>query len=101
MSTEVQKKDDHVSEWGLAVLSAAYLFSPIDLIPDIPIVGWVDDFFVATVGGLNLLQGYAADSSRNLAAILKMIKWAVIILGVICILLVVLLGALIVKLFTN
>jgi hypothetical protein len=64
-------------------------------------MGWVDDFFVATVGGLNLLQGYAADSSRSLAGILKMIKWAVIILGVICILLVVLLGALIVKLFTN
>ena len=64
-------------------------------------MGWVDDFFVATVGGLNLLQGYATDSSRSLAGILKMIKWAVIILGVICILLVVLLGALIVKLFTN
>ena len=43
MSTEVQ--NSHTSEWVWAALSAAYLLSPVDVIPDIPVVGWVDDFF--------------------------------------------------------
>ena len=92
MSTEVQQS--HTGDWVWAALSVAYLFSPVDIIPDIPIVGWVDDFFITTTAGLNLLQGYAAQ-------LVKMIKWGIIILGVICIALVLLLGTLIVKMFSN
>ena len=46
MSTEVQQS--HTGDWVWAALSVAYLFSPVDIIPDIPIVGWVDDFFITT-----------------------------------------------------
>ena len=99
MSTEVQQS--HTGDWVWAALSVAYLFSPMDIIHDIPIVGWVDDFFITTTAGLNLLQGYAADSSQSLAQLVKMIKWGIIILGVICIALVLLLGTLIVKMFSN
>lgn len=99
MSTTVQQS--HTADWLLMVLSVAYLLSPVDIIPDIPVVGWVDDFLAITVAGLNLLQGYASAGNSSLAQLLKFIKWAVIVLGVICILLVLLLGTLIVKLFSN
>ena len=99
MSTTVQQS--HTADWLLMALSVAYLLSPVDIISDIPIVGWVDDFFAITVAGLNLLQGYASEGNSGLAQLLKFIQWAVIILGVICILLILLLGTLIVKLFSN
>ncbi|WP_314817769.1 DUF1232 domain-containing protein [Capnocytophaga gingivalis] len=99
MSTAVQQS--HTSEWVWAGLSIAYMLSPVDIIPDIPVVGWVDDFFITATAGLNLIQGYTADSSRSLAQLVKMVKWALIVFGVICILLVLLLGTLIVKMFSN
>ena len=99
MSTTVQQR--HTADWALMFLSVAYLLSPVDIIPDIPVVGWVDDFFIIIVAGLNLLQGYASEGHSGLAQLLKFIKRAVIILGVICILLILLLGTLIVKLFSN
>ena len=33
-----------------SVAMLAYLFSPIDLVPDVPIVGWVDDLLLISVG---------------------------------------------------
>lgn len=99
MSTTIQQS--HTADWALMALSVAYLLSPVDIIPDIPVIGWVDDFFAISVAGLNLLQGYASEDNSSLAQLLKFIKWAVIILGVICILLILLLGTLIVKLFSN
>lgn len=99
MSTTVQQS--HTADWVLMVLSVAYLLNPVDIIPDIPVIGWVDDFFVIAVAGLNLLQGYASEGNSSLAQLLKFVKSAVIILGVICILFILLLGTLIVKLFSN
>ena len=45
--------NNHTAEWVWAILSIAYVLSPVDAIPDVPIIGWVDDFFVASVAGLN------------------------------------------------
>lgn len=33
-----------------AVAALAYVFSPIDLVPDLPVIGWVDDLLVLSVG---------------------------------------------------
>lgn len=99
MSTTIQQS--HTADWALMALSVVYLLSQVDIIPDIPVIGWVDDFFAISVAGLNLLQDYASEDNSSLAQLLKFIKWAVIILGVICILLILLLGTLIVKLFSN
>ena len=99
MSTTVQQ--GHTADWALMFLSIAYLLSPVDIVPDIPIVGWVDDIFIITIAGLNLLQGYASEGNSSLAQLLKFVKWAVIIFGVISILLILLLGTLIVKLLSN
>ncbi|GHV66106.1 hypothetical protein FACS1894199_08810 [Bacteroidia bacterium] len=97
---QVEKKST-TSAWVWAVLSIVYLISPIDLVPDIPVIGWIDDFFVVAVGGLNLIQAECQQANVHLAAIVKTIKWAVLILGVIMVLLIILLGSLIVKLFTE
>lgn len=82
---------------GLAVL---YDVSPVDIIPDIPVVGWVDDFFITATAGLNLIEQNTKESMQWLSTIAKTLKWVVIILGIIVVLLVALLGSLIVSLFT-
>lgn len=83
---------------GLAVL---YDISPVDIIPDIPVVGWVDDFFITATAGLNLIQQYTSESMQWLSTIAKTLKWLTIILGVIVILLVVIFASMIVSFFTN
>lgn len=39
-----------------AVAALAYVISPVDLVPDLPLIGWVDDLLVATVGVPYLLR---------------------------------------------
>ena len=50
-----ENKNTAVS-WVLAGLGLLYAVSPIDIIPDVPVIGWVDDFFVIAVTVLNLLE---------------------------------------------
>ncbi len=33
-----------------AIAAIAYVISPIDVIPDIPLIGWLDDALILTVG---------------------------------------------------
>ncbi len=33
-----------------SVAALAYVFSPIDLLPDVPVIGWVDDILLIAVG---------------------------------------------------
>ena len=82
------------------VLAVLYDVSPVDIIPDIPVVGWVDDFFITATATLNLIQKATTDSAGWLSAIAKTVMWGTIILGMIAILLVVLCGTLIVKMFS-
>ena len=42
--TDVKKKK-HIIEWIQLLVSLIYVFNPIDIIPDMPAIGWVDDFF--------------------------------------------------------
>ncbi|MCI6478291.1 MAG: DUF1232 domain-containing protein [Bacteroidales bacterium] len=83
---------------GLAVL---YDISPVDVIPDIPVVGWVDDFFITATAGLNLIQQYTSESMQWLSTIAKTLKWLTIILGVIVVVLVAIFASMIVSFFTN
>lgn len=34
----------------IAILCALYAAWPIDLIPDVPVIGWIDDIIVAYMG---------------------------------------------------
>lgn len=33
-----------------AVAALAYVISPVDLVPDLPVIGWVDDLLVVSLG---------------------------------------------------
>lgn len=80
-------------------MAAALLYdvSPLDVIPDVPVIGWIDDFFITATATLNLIQKAVEDSVPWLAQIAKNLKWIMIILGIIAILLVVLCGTLLVS----
>jgi len=91
-----EKKGDR-NAWILAILSIVYALSPIDIIPDIPVIGWIDDFFVLASASLNLLEHTTGQTNYTLRRLLKKLKWIVAILGIIVVLLLLLLGALIVK----
>lgn len=90
-----------VTSLVLAGLAILYDVSPVDIIPDIPVVGWVDDFFITATAGLNMIEQYSKESSQWLASIAKTLKWITIVLGVIIVLLVALLASVIVSFFTN
>lgn len=94
------KNSSPIVAWVLMGLAILYDISPVDIIPDIPVVGWIDDFFVTATATFNLVQKTCQDSVQWLATIAKTLKWLTIIVGIIAILLVVMLGAAIVKLFT-
>ena len=98
MENEIQERKGTLGAWIMAALGVVYMLSPIDVIPDIPVVGWVDDFFVMTSTGFNLLEKELGQTNDFIRGIFKTLKWITIALGVIAVLLVGLLGALIVKL---
>lgn len=97
---DLQKSSSNIGAWVLMGLAILYDISPVDIIPDIPVVGWIDDFFITATASLNLIQKSAEDSIQWLATIAKTLKWLMIIVGIIAILLVALLGAALVKLFS-
>ncbi|MDO5608786.1 MAG: DUF1232 domain-containing protein [Capnocytophaga sp.] len=45
---------------GLAII---YMINPVDIIPEIPVVGWIDDFFIGSGGVLNLVEGYMGNTT--------------------------------------
>ena len=80
--------------FGLAV---TYVFSPIDIIPDIPVVGWVDDGVILSTATLYVLEKGFGIQSRFFITLLRLIRWTVIILGAIAVALFALIGLLIYK----
>ena len=67
------------------VLAILYDLSPIDIIPDIPVIGYFDDLIITAIATLNLMQKWFEDTSGTLAAILGFMKWLVIFVGVIAV----------------
>jgi uncharacterized membrane protein YkvA (DUF1232 family) len=91
-------KNVPIIDWVLFILSICYVVSPIDLVPDVPIVGWFDDSALLMSSGLNVLQKHLGTSHELVYKILKLLKWGILILGIIAFLLVLLFGTLIVSL---
>ena len=100
MINKYQDKSTFAS-WILAGLGILYTLSPIDLISDIPVIGWVDDFFVIATTLLNLCENELGKVSETLGTILRTFKWIVLVLGIIAVLLVLLLGTFIYKMITS
>ena len=88
-----------VGPWVLMVLCLLYGISPVDIIPDVPIVGQIDDLIILASGTLNLTQRYLERADSSLTTIVKVTKWIVIALGAIVILLLALFAVAIVNLF--
>ena len=82
------------------VMAILYDLSPIDIIPDIPVIGHIDDLMITAIATLNLLQKWFEDTSNTLAAALGFMKWLVIFVGIIAVSLVGLIVWGIVKFFT-
>lgn len=87
-----------IGAWVIMTLCLLYGISPVDIIPDIPIVGQIDDLIILVSGGLNLLQRYMERNDSSLTSIVKVIKRIVIALGVIVIILLALFATSIVSL---
>ena len=85
--------------WVLMVLCLLYGVSPVDIIPDIPVVGQIDDLIILASGALNLVQRYMERADSSLTTVVKVVKWIVIALGAIVILLLALFAVAIVNLF--
>lgn len=71
--------------WVYLIGSFLYLLSPIDLVPDIPIIGHIDDALLMLISTLNLAQVYLARVDQSLALIVKTLKIGVIVLAVLAI----------------
>ena len=81
----------------LTLLGAIYAISPLDIIPDIPVIGWIDDFFVLSAAILNLLEHTTGRTHYTLRKTLKVAKWIAVIIGIIVIALLFIIGAIIVN----
>lgn len=90
-----------VQHYIFFILGILYGVLPVDILPDLPIVGWFDDITLIATTGLNLLQQHVSQTNEALGNIIKGLKWVIIILGGIAVLLALLLGALIVGLITK
>ena len=90
-----------IGAWIWLAASVIYAVLPFDLIPDIPVIGWIDDFFLVSSAALNLIQQECRVSNEHLARIFQLLKWIMLFLGIVIILLVLLLGTLLMGLFTK
>lgn len=76
----------------LLAASIAYDLMPADLIPDIPFIGWLDDFFITSSAALNCLQQFNIGADRKVETVLKWLKWGCVLVGVLIIIVVLLLA---------
>lgn len=89
-----------VWSWIILVLAVIYGVSPVDMVPDVPFIGWADDFFIILFAVLNLLQFSTEDKNPALSKLTKWMKWLVVLLGVVVVLLLLVFGAAIARLLS-
>ena len=68
------------------VLAIVYTVLPFDVIPDVPVLGWIDDLFILGAAVLNLVEMGVEDRSRYVGRILFLLKWIFLTIGVLFIL---------------
>ena len=83
---------------SLLLLGASIIYDviPADLIPDIPLVGWLDDMLVTSSAALNCLQQFGINANGKVDRLLKWLKWICILLAILVIIVVILLAGTIV-----
>lgn len=83
----------------LLIGAIVYDFIPADLIPDIPVIGWIDDFFVTSSALFNCIQQFTENGNELLTRVMKWLKWTCFLLAVLIILIFLLLTATIISIF--
>jgi hypothetical protein len=76
----------------ITLLGAIYAISPLDIIPDIPVIGWIDDFFVVSAALVNLMEHFTGRTHYTLRRGLKYTKWALVIIGSVVVIILLVLG---------
>ena len=56
----------------LLIGAIVYDFLPTDLVPDIPVIGWIDDFFVTSSALFNCIQQFSDDGNEILEKVMIM-----------------------------
>ena len=78
---QMLKKGERWGPWLIAGLGILYTASPFDLIPDIPFVGWIDDFFILSSSILYLLESQTGKISKPLLETVRLLRIITIRLG--------------------
>ena len=89
-NNDLVKKLDYtrsLNALGFVLLGLLYGVSPIDIIPDIPVIGWTDDVLVLILTTLNLIVQLLTDIAGTMAQIAEELKNIRVVLYVIAILL--------------
>ena len=92
-----ESKSKKVWAWILFVLAVIYGVSPVDLIPDMPVVGWIDDFTIGAAALTNLIQQQFFQTNNSLNRLFKIAKWILISIAVLIGLVAILIITLIIK----
>ena len=96
-NVEEEMQNKKVWAWILFILAIIYGASPIDLVPDIPIVGWIDDFTIGAAAFINLIQQHFFQTNKSLNKLFKLAKWILISVTILVFLVAILIVTLIVK----
>ena len=92
-----ENKNKKIWAWILLVIATVYGISPIDLLPDAPVIGWIDDFTILSAAITNFIQQQFFQTNNALNKILKTVKYILISLAVLITLISVLILLLIIK----
>ena len=94
---EQDNKNNKVWAWILFIAAIIYGASPVDLIPDMPVIGWIDDFTIGAAAFTNLIQQQFFQTNKSLNKLFKIAKWILISIAVLIALVAILIITIIVK----
>lgn len=90
-------KKKKIWAWILFILSLLYGLFPMDFVPDMPIVGWIDDATIMAAAFINLIQQQFFQANHTLSELLKTLKWILFFVAVFVFFIAILIITLIVK----
>ena len=93
----VESRSKKFWSWIILVVAIIYGVSPIDLVPDAPVVGWIDDFLIGTAALTNFIQQQFFQTNNSLNKLFKIAKWILIAIAVLILLVAILIITFIVK----
>ena len=92
-----ESQSKKVWAWILFIAAIIYGASPVDLIPDMPVVGWIDDFTIGAAAFTNLIQQQFFQTNAALNKLFKIAKWILISVAILIVLVTLLIITLIIK----